>query len=131
MRRSSADQQRPHHPPYQTNKNSYYLQKSNTSRLQSKQHHEMLAPVMTLGEDNEKIGWTLAERRRMAEFGRKGGLAGNPELKRQAVLRAWANPDPSKRPGRKKGRNYQKSAKTPRPPSGTNTFHDLMGELTG
>lgn len=55
--------------------------------------------------DNDNDGDPLADikRRKRIEWGRRGGKAGSRADKRKAILKAWSNPDPSKRPGRKKG----------------------------
>lgn len=88
--------------------------------LQYKPITSMLKPQMTTG-----VELSERDRAKMAEWGRKGGQAGRGEAKRRGVLKAWANPDPSKRPGRKKGTPNR--APAPRP---ANAFNALMEELS-
>lgn len=60
--------------------------------------------------------FTPEQKARMKEWSSKGGKAGSSEDKRRACLVAWANPNPKKRPGRKKGsrnRPHAPSAPTP------------------
>lgn len=74
------------------------------------------------------------------EWASRGGRSGKREDKRRAILTAWANPDPSKRPGRKKGspRRLQQPGKMPlatRPTSPVANLNDeynrVMAQLRG
>jgi hypothetical protein len=72
---------------------------------------------------------------RRMEWCSKGGKMGSREAKRAAILKAWANPDPAKRPGRKKGykvpQPYQ-AGSTPAKTQGTalgDDFNRVMEQL--
>jgi hypothetical protein len=72
---------------------------------------------------------------RRMEWCSKGGKMGSREAKRAAILKAWANPDPAKRPGRKKGwklRQPSQAGSTPAKTQGTalgDDFNRVMEQL--